>query len=83
MLHCKIFAAGAAASIGLFLGAQPASAWGPEGHALIGKIADQLVSGTRAGGQVSAKLGTYTLEDAAKWPDCIRSVHKDASGPSC
>jgi hypothetical protein len=80
MLHRRIFAAGAATSIGLFLSAQPATAWGPEGHALIGKIADQLVSGTRAGGQVSAKLGTYTLEDAAKWPDCVRSVHKDTSG---
>jgi hypothetical protein len=60
--------------------AAPGYAWGPEGHALIGKIADGLLSGTSAGTKVDRILGTYTLEDAAKWPDCVRSVHKKADG---
>jgi S1/P1 Nuclease len=59
---------------------RPAQAWGPQGHALIGKIADQLLAGTNAGNKVDQILGTYSLEDAAKWPDCVRSVHKEASG---
>lgn len=64
----------------LSLLASPAYAWGPAGHALIGKIADQLLAGTHAGHRVDQVLGTYTLEEAAKWPDCVRSVHKEASG---
>lgn len=64
----------------LLLFSAPAFAWGPEGHALVGKIADQLLAGTNAGAKVDAILGTYTLEDAAKWPDCVRSVHKEDSG---
>jgi hypothetical protein len=57
-----------------------AGAWGPEGHALVGKIADQLLLGTYAGQQVKARLRLYTLAEAAKWADCVKSVHKEASG---
>jgi hypothetical protein len=66
----------AAAALLVFAGYRSAAAWGPEGHALIGKIADQLLAGTPAGQRVDDILGAYTLEEAAKWPDCVRSVHK-------
>ncbi len=39
---------------GLVFVSAPAFAWGPEGHALIGKIADQLLLGTNAGNKVDA-----------------------------
>jgi len=57
-----------------------AFAWGPEGHALVGKIADQLLAGTPTGAKVDRILELYTLEDAAKWPDCVRSVVKNPGG---
>jgi hypothetical protein len=59
---------------------QSAHAWSPRGHALIGEIADQLLADTNAGRKVDEILGSYGLEDAAKWPDCVRSVHKEPSG---
>src|SRR5262245_39218588 len=59
---------------------QSAHAWGPQGHALVGEIADQLLADTNAGKKVDEILGSYGLEDAAKWPDCVRSVHKEPSG---
>jgi hypothetical protein len=78
VLHCaKVFVVAAI----LCLTLEPsAHAWGPQGHALIGKIADQLLAGTKAGKKVNQILRTYTLTEAAKWPDCVRSVHKQASG---
>jgi hypothetical protein len=74
----KSLAAGVA--LGIMATASPARAWGPEGHALVGKIADALLVGTHAGQHVDMVLGSYTLEQAAKWADCVRSVHKEASG---
>lgn len=68
------------ATLLVLLTAPPAFAWGAEGHALIGRIADQLLVGARAGTMVDATLGTYRLEDAAKWADCARSVHRESSG---
>lgn len=50
----------AVAIAGIMLNSGRALAWGPEGHALIGKIADQLLAGTVAGKRVDAILGTYT-----------------------
>jgi hypothetical protein len=73
----------AAVAISAFAGlvSENALAWGPEGHALVGQIADQLLAGTSAGQHVDSVLGgSYTLETAAKWPDCVRSVHREASG---
>src|SRR5579859_4129034 len=57
-------------SVGV-VSASPTLAWGPEGHALVGKIADALLAGTNAGQHVDMALGAYTLEQAAKWPDCV------------
>lgn len=57
-----------AAVVPAALSPHSALAWGPEGRALVGKIADQLLAGTPTGAKVDAILGTYKLEDAAKWP---------------
>jgi len=78
LMACKSLAVGVV--FGIVAAAPPALAWGPEGHALVGKIADALLAGTNAGRHVDMVLGAYTLEEAAKWPDCVRSVRKEASG---
>jgi hypothetical protein len=57
-----------------------ALAWGPQGHALIGEIADQVLAGTPTATKVNTILGPYTLQEAAKWPDCVRSVHRLGDG---
>jgi hypothetical protein len=50
----------------------PALAWGPEGHALVARIADaQLTAAARA--QVAAILGPgATMASVSSWPDQIR-----------
>jgi hypothetical protein len=54
----------------------PASAWDPQGHQLVGAVADQLLN-SNARQQVALILG-FSLQVAAPWPDCVRSiVHKD------
>ena len=50
----------------------PALAWGPEGHQVVGSIADQLLN-DHAKQQVAKILGTE-LRVASTWPDCARSV---------
>jgi S1/P1 Nuclease len=54
----------------------PAFAWGPEGHEMVGAIADQLLT-PNAKQQVQQILG-FSLQVAAPWPDCVKSVvHTD------
>jgi S1/P1 Nuclease len=49
---------------------------GPEGQEMVGAIADQLLT-ANARQQVQQILG-FTLQAAAPWPDCVRSVvHTD------
>jgi hypothetical protein len=57
---------------------QSASAWGPDGHRLVGSIADQLLS-TNARQQVNALLGV-DLRTAGPWLDCVKSVHRRTDG---
>jgi len=52
----------------------PALAWGPEGHQVIGSIADQLLN-DHAKQQVAKILGTK-LRVASTWADCARSVQQ-------
>ena len=59
--------------IGLLIGGQ-AYAFGHEGHEMVGAIADVLLVGTHAGGQVKAILGQESLQTAALWADCARGV---------
>ena len=56
----------------------PAWSWDPHGHALVGSVADQLL-GENARRQVRDILG-FTLQSAAKWPDCVRSVERKPDG---
>lgn len=58
---------------GLALAAQ-AHAWGPDGHHLVGAVADKLIAGSHAEQQVGAILGTLPLRDAAVWADCAKGV---------
>ena len=57
----------------------PALAWDDQGHELIGAIADAMLGNSKAGLQARQILG-YGLNSAAKWPDCVRGVHKESSG---
>ena len=58
----------------------PAFAWDYQGHKMVGAIADRMLTDpayANARQKVKEILG-FTLEDAAPWPDCVRSVvHKD------
>jgi hypothetical protein len=65
-LACVIALAGA------FM-AQDAFAWGHDGHAAVGAIADKLIKGTDAEKQVKALLlPGESLESIASWPDCVK-----------
>jgi hypothetical protein len=57
---------------------QSASAWGPDGHSLVGSIADQLLI-PNARQQVKTQLGV-DLREAGPWLDCVRSVHRQSDG---
>lgn len=62
----------------LLLLSGPVFAWGPEGHQVIGSIADQLLS-EHAKQQVANILG-FELRVASTWPDCARSVVRHPNG---
>jgi hypothetical protein len=62
-----------------FLPTAPALAWDDQGHELIGAIADTMLGNSKAGVQARQILG-YGLRSAAKWPDCVRGVRKEAGG---
>lgn len=49
-------------------------AWGPQGHELVGSIADSLLVGTNAEKAIKSILGDETLETAAVWADCAKGV---------
>ena len=55
------------------------SAWGYQGHKVVGSIADKLLN-ANAKQQVKQILG-FDLRTAAPWPDCVKSVvrHDDGS----
>jgi S1/P1 Nuclease len=75
----RAFAVPAMTIMAWLLPAATASAWDDQGHELIGAIADSMLGNSKAGLQVHQILG-YGLGSAAKWADCVRGVHKDASG---
>lgn len=55
-----------------------ASAWGYQGHRVVGSIADQLLH-DNAKAQVSQILG-FELRIAGPWADCVKSVVKNDNG---
>ncbi|HMC91158.1 MAG TPA: S1/P1 nuclease [Allosphingosinicella sp.] len=64
--------AAAAALSSLAVAQGPAFAWGRTGHRVIAAIADQNLSGL-ARAHIRAILGTESLDEAATWPDEMRS----------
>ena len=58
--------------------AKPGLSWDPQGHALVGSIADQLLT-ENARSRVRDIAG-FNLQAAAKWPDCVRSVERAPDG---
>ena len=53
-----------------------ARAYGPDGHKIIGAIADQRLAGTPTGARVSELLDGYTLEEVSIMPDTIKQWDK-------
>jgi hypothetical protein len=62
--------------VGSFLFAEPACAWGNEGHETIGAMADRLLRGTNAEKHVADLLAGATLERYAVWADCAKRACK-------
>jgi hypothetical protein len=62
-----LFALGA-----VLVAADTASAWGSQGHQLVGATADKLL-GANAAAHLKTELG-LSLRVAATWPDCVRAV---------
>jgi len=60
----------------LFAFAVPAQAYGPDGHKIIGAIADQRLAGTPTAARVSQLLDGYTLEEASLMADTIKQWDK-------
>jgi hypothetical protein len=69
----KIFAF--AFLFGLLLVAQT-RAYGPDGHKIIGAIADRKLAGTPTGARISELLDGYTLEEASIMADTIKQWDK-------
>ena len=62
------------------LGPTPASAWGYQGHKVVGSIADHLLK-PKAKQQVEQILGNgFKLQTVAPWPDCVKSVFRHDDG---
>ena len=57
----------------------PALGWSPDGHQLVGSVADKLLAGHPAKPQVDSILG-FDLGDAARWLDCVRNVVRHTDG---
>ncbi len=60
----------------LLAGIIPAHAYGPEGHMIIGGIADRKLAHTPAGARVSELLDGYTLAEASLMADTIKQWDK-------
>jgi hypothetical protein len=64
--------AAAAAFASMAVAGSPALAWGKTGHRVVAAIADRGLS-AEARAQVKLLLGTESLDEAATWPDDMRS----------
>jgi hypothetical protein len=67
-----------AALVVMFIASGQTLAWGPEGHQVVGSIADQLLT-NNARQKLAAILG-FPLRVASTWPDCARSVMRQPDG---
>lgn len=56
--------------------ANPAFAWGSDGHRAVGAIAEQLIKGSNAEQHVRALLlPGETLESVTNWADCVKGTY--------
>ena len=63
----------AAVGVALFLTSLPAMAYGPEGHRIVGAIAEKRLEGTNTLVRVRQILGNMSLAEASIWADSIKS----------
>jgi hypothetical protein len=75
MLRCTSFRA-LAACIFVFSLPVAAWAWGPEGHRIVGRVAQERLS-TNARLEVRKLLGRESLADVANWADEYRVLHRE------
>jgi len=68
----RLALAAAAAFVSLTVAGSPALAWGKTGHRVVAAIADRGLS-AEARAHVKLLLGTESLDEAATWPDDMRS----------
>ena len=72
----------AACGLVFLLNPDAASAWGFQGHRVVGSIADELLRDSNAASQVKDILnesnpdGKLTLRLVGPWADCVRSVKR-------
>ncbi len=57
----------------LLLGAGKAYTYGPDGHYLVGAVADQMLAGTTTATKIKALIGNVSLATASTLPDEIKS----------
>jgi hypothetical protein len=74
----KTFAGVLVAMVGLMPGG-PSWAWGPDGHELVGAIAQEILGTSKAGKEVRSILVSYDLSAATTWADCVKSVKKSGN----
>jgi S1/P1 Nuclease len=66
------------AFLALTMASTPVFAWGPDGHEMVGAIADRLLKPNAA--QQVKQILKFTLQQAAPWPDCVRSIVRKDDG---
>ncbi|PWF40339.1 S1/P1 nuclease [Massilia glaciei] len=73
-LTCKALAC--VLAVGAAFAAQPAHAWGNDGHRAVGAMADKLIKGSRAEKRVrELLLPGETLASVANWADCVKGSY--------
>ncbi len=76
----------AACALVLLLAPDTASAWGFQGHRVVGSIAEELLLNTNAAAKIREILnegnqdGKLTMRLVGPWADCVRSVKRNADG---
>jgi hypothetical protein len=64
----------------VFAAAPAMYAYGPSGHEIVGRIADELLAEKPAGAQISALIDGISLERASVMPDEIKAWDKNGPG---
>src|SRR5215472_383305 len=57
------------------------SAWGPEGHEIVGVVAQHHLRSSHAKQKILEILGDETLKEASTWPDAVKHRHNPRNLP--